>query len=435
VVTGISLERDQKGQILDNPKNRSDIIDDPNYTKCDNDCMYGRASENVSLQIDYMQAKLAYLRNKKNSPEDKLALLGGYCYEGEDLDPCLKRYEERYHDLWLVKAKSALIHHEEAQKDLKCVNRDRQGNCQDPSLDPDNAQASARSISPSLRPNEKEKKAQNTYFLKANELAEYSKKLSAVEDKRNEKEWMDNYFDEKKGLKPSKEDFKKFKCSDPKDTTTCHLEVDANGKFIPDEEAYRLALEDWNGIKTKLEADLTGKGKSVQQKEKIAKEAFEKIFSGKPNGNIQRQLYNQVRGDYVDDVNGKIKDSLGPKLSGVTSETAFGGADNKGRSGKSRNTASADSADSKPKAKSVDPVELENKEILEQNPMSEKGSRTESVRSVIYRPESIDTVIDRKMKSGEGKGASQSIPKSPAPSSDALSNIPADAPQGAASVE
>ena len=322
------------------PKNQaqqvSDSLIDPVYGKNEHAVFYGRANENISLQVATVLKKVEFLGDAlKNSPDDidqKKEILRGYCrdtdytdYVIDDLsdpdhfDACRDKYITDK-KLWLSKAGSAIGKNKISQQSfnslmsLKCSQGQVKGqskNCtvqQTGTLDP-----SSRVFSVGVDPHDQNpKKSPVEYLSKSSDIARVASSqvgsLQNIQDRAPESE-----SEMLASLKPSRDDFVLFHdIQDPLSGKPVKVpESDANGNFKYNDAAYQKALKEWYLRNQDAPApDPSHKAQERQAMQQAALDEFKQFqadFPSQPNpsqtGGINRQLFQQARGEFVDEIN------------------------------------------------------------------------------------------------------------------------------------
>ncbi len=190
------------------PEARAQSLTDPNYVDCDQQCLYGKARENLTLQFEYVQKKLDFVRDPSRFEGDRRKVLAGFCGEGdknsprETTDDCAERYR-KLTDLWLVKVKGALGSQEVAIASLRCAAFNPDGTCK--------GVKAAPTFQITRKPGEPEKTPQVQYFAKSVDMGQQLQKQiqsGSLKDIKDNATWENNLAD---SYEPVLEDFIKFK--------------------------------------------------------------------------------------------------------------------------------------------------------------------------------------------------------------------------------
>lgn len=258
--------------------NQKKVVQDPFFASCGHGCLYQRANENITVQIDYMERKQVFLEQRldaNHSVANKLTLLGSFCQPSErangleGLSTCQARYND-YFDLWLIKAKSALAQNELNASALESGNAAvNEG---------PTAERETQSPAPSL-----------PYLLRPTQLAE----LAAVQDIHPDTpSWVEGASaKEPSQLEPRREDFYQFNCSSQEN---CAVALDQHGKPVRDTATYQAAQARWNQIRNRWQAQEATL--SPRQRSELARKSqqnFIKRFGSTANdgSDLQKNLY------------------------------------------------------------------------------------------------------------------------------------------------
>jgi hypothetical protein len=323
------------------------VQNDNEFEHCDNECMYHQANENISLQLEFILKKLQLLEELQKKIDDKnsdmdekneakasmLDLLGSFCRfkNKETVDPetnksvkaesgpeCFQRWK-KVNEFWILKARTALGKNNSSAAQFNGGGVVCQGD--DCKMAPSNATAVQRGSISNTQPNSPEgpggstsvpqKFGQGAYFMKAQELAKQkgSSLLGNVKDSRG---WEDFITTQ---MEPQHDDFIKFKTiqRDPNNPSMGTLEVPVlgpDGKPAYDDQAYEKAHKAWAQVfkAEKVLSETTKDGFPVAGS--LQTQRFKEEFKKDPKAtdkSLQRQIYDQVRDEYVDWINNEQK--------------------------------------------------------------------------------------------------------------------------------
>ena len=300
------------------PNSHVSAMIDPNYENCGLDCHYQRANENISLQAKYIIKKIEFLNRPPEfaSDEAKIQLLGSFYVAGEDLDDCIGRYM-RMNQFWFVKAGSALGKNETSYTNLHCAKVSADGKtCEieapgSPAILRCSKEApdgtcieeiqEASGFDPRQNP-KKPKMGQGAFFSRYDQLkmqAPNPAQLASVQDGVMDKATINNY-------KPNHDDFIRFKKVYLNSTSSATVEVPETGANRYDEPAYQKALAAWQAAEFVEDAmDTVAGRKDLGKLRAEDKKAFKN--DAVKNDSVNRFIYNEARGEYIDQVNQFIK--------------------------------------------------------------------------------------------------------------------------------
>lgn len=284
------------GAIEITEENKNQALLDDNYQKCGQNCIYNKANENISLQINFMEKKMSFLLNPKNDETLKRSVLGNFCNisrneEGseikENIYSCINRYKILT-DFLNLKIRGSLGKNEEQLFNLN-------------------------SKSNSFQFDEGEKKnGQVPYLLNAKELGERMKKTRLVEVVKN----LENF-------KPKKEDFIEFDVNpidsnDPErgSSWTPRLKDKSDpNSIIYNEKAYERSMLEWKKIESTIKQ--INQNPNLDKENNKKREELAEAFSGSNKHNNQAknepllQIYNNSRGSYIDVINDTVSPTNG----------------------------------------------------------------------------------------------------------------------------
>jgi hypothetical protein len=248
--------------------------------------------------------------------------LGSFYKEGESLDSQIARYIS-LNRFWFVKVRSALGKNQAAYNSLHCEKMSSDGNtCLKLAAEAPTFKPEENGVQDPERP----KKAQVAYFSKYDQLRQQlpnATQLASVQDGVLDNVTLDNY-------KPNLEDFIRFKKinKDPADSAAGTMEVpvttgaDADRYDMP---AYKRAQEAWEQGQFKADVIKTiGGRKNFGQLRIQDKYDFKNDAPAPDSQSVQRYLYNEARGQYVDEINSFITKQ--DAFNSTTSSMSFKGA-------------------------------------------------------------------------------------------------------------
>ncbi len=316
------------GLALDRAKIQDNALIDTSYSKCGPACIYNKANENITVQIDFNTRKRNFLNNSNQPDEEKIKLLGHFCKKEEveqtnlDSDPsneesenpsparydnlekCIKRYDQ-FFEFWMLKVRAAVRNHNIIIDRLECVERDQQGRCIKTKKVP----------VPSMDTPSHLQKAQTPSVAKASDIAAWGDRLGGHEDSQK---WMETVFDDKneKGFKPEKTDFPKFRCIEvePSSPGICKHEIAvmSGDEHVYDEAAYKKALAQWSGFSNEMRAQIKTENISPLSSQQIKEMQKEFRKSSGDNITVEHQIYNETQGRLVDEVNQQTQKNASP---------------------------------------------------------------------------------------------------------------------------
>lgn len=266
----------------------AESIEDPEYGRCGQDCLYTKAKEILSLQTYYVIRKRSFLMHPlAGSPDEKRALLGAFCQQEETLTHCLERYLQ-FSEFFVLKQRTGLGQNQKILADLKAAPHT-------PTIQ--TVRAPHRPVSQPMVPS----------YAKAGQLASFAKTQKDEQAPPSAQEWAKQLRDQ---LKPNPEDFVSF---EEKQVLSSHtgsrewIEVPQfqDGKPILDQAAYDKALKAWEKWGKNLEGSTTQNPESWKKKQEFFQNQFIKQFEeAKPTQKTsERVLYEQVRGTFIQGIN------------------------------------------------------------------------------------------------------------------------------------
>ena len=304
--SGAKVDANGKPVLPTDPTAGAQALVDPEYKLCGQECSYGKANENLTLQILYSQKKLEFLNRTESDStaqadldKRKREVLRGFCGESEPIDDCVDRYR-KVSDLWLAKARISLATNEKSQSNLQCTQYDANGKCL--------VLGKPTTVALMRVPGEKseeEKRAQTPYLSTSAELGQFKTPLDHSKMMDNAT-WTKDYLEK---MKPHPEDFPFFKTipRDPDNPSLGYFVVPASGpdgKPLLDKRAYEAALAVWQQVS--LEMGETTKDRDIRKVMEEEDHKFRKEFSGKVRPEARtdsRKILDDARAEYIHRIN------------------------------------------------------------------------------------------------------------------------------------
>ncbi len=288
------------------------IYGDKNFKDPGQSGFYRKGNQNITLQIDYISNKIAFLKDRSQSSHDKYSLLNGFCgdepktidaVQRKALDSCIKDYVAVM-TFWEAKALAGIGKNNDSVARLQCKSFDTDGYCNSAT---DGLQFESSSEA------EKAKREQMPAFATAKQLAKFaeSSPLSRVSD-TGDQEWEKKMFE---ALAPS-EDGSEFKQFQKVGTTSGVVEI-SQDLVLSDRSSDQLRrksnfdraeLEAAQGVWKKLKERLQKRFPPGTPAPRAAdlRRAFIQDFKqdvAAEDRSVQRFLYDQARGENVEFTN------------------------------------------------------------------------------------------------------------------------------------
>jgi hypothetical protein len=229
---------------------RGQIYGDPNFRQVDLSDFHEKANENITLQIDYINQKVDFLRDPAKDPRQKVKLLGGFCGDAnssnlineQDLKACINDYSDLM-DFWKLKAFSNIGLNNRDRGKILCKSFAVDGSCiasldvviaREEGSDPD-----------------QNKKAQIPAFATAKQLADFSK-IQTLVKATDEVDWREDMF---KALEPQQGDFR-FYDTRVLDGGPMKVPMDSShGSKSYDGVDFRQAQVDWVALYQRIQQE------------------------------------------------------------------------------------------------------------------------------------------------------------------------------------
>lgn len=298
---------------------RAQIYGDPNFKTPTHSAHYGKANQNLTVQIDYVDKKLEFLNetvdpqasDRDDQLRRKFKLLGGFCGpipagpisddQEDELDQCINQYSLLM-QFWKKKALGSIGRNNDSKAQLQCKNIDSSGFC--------TSSSEGVWVAPETTPDD-QKREQMPAYATAQQLAKFAedKGLNRVTDNQGQ-DWEKYLYE---SLAPQEDDFLKYEAAivqgaqiELSSRQVSKLKTGSTstqGKSI-DQNEYQAAQTLWNLLKGRVSARFKGKlpPKNLAQIRKdFVSEFRNKVLPGQRSD--ARRLYDQARGENIDYTN------------------------------------------------------------------------------------------------------------------------------------
>ncbi len=296
---------------------RAKIYGDPNFKEGGQSLFHGKANQNLTLQIDYIEQKIAFLQspvdsqvaNRSSILREKFKLTNGFCGPmpppglidsdtEEDLDQCIRQYAVLM-EFWKMKAHSSIGENNDSRVKLQCS-----------SIAPDGACVSAADgvvFGVPSESGEGKKREQNPAFATAAQLAAFAKakEIYRLEDTANQ-DWERKMFDV---LAPTPAEFKNYQsvvmAGSLIETSRGRAKSGPTSGVQHDAARLQAAQKLWNKLRLRLAQRFQGQAAPPMSGAVIRKEFIQEFEAQvAPNQrSISRWIYDQARGENVDYTN------------------------------------------------------------------------------------------------------------------------------------
>jgi hypothetical protein len=324
---------------------RTQIYGDPNFKEGGQSLFHRKANQNLTLQIDYVEKKIEFLRrpvdsiepNRSNGLREKFRLMNGFCGPvptsgpvgpdpEDELDQCIKQYAYLM-EFWKMKALSSIGENNDSRVKLQCS-----------SIAPDGSCLSAGDgvvVGVPSESDENKKREQNPAFATAGQLAAFAKGINRLEDTANQ-DWEKQMFDV---LAPTPAEFKNYQSVVMEgsliETSRGRTKSGPTSGVQHDAARLQAAQELWNNLRSRLALRFQGQAAPPMNGAVIRKEFIQEFEAQvAPNQRSRRRwIYDQARGenvDYTNSVYGQAKSRLASGNLGSNSSVRLGknGANN-----------------------------------------------------------------------------------------------------------
>jgi hypothetical protein len=266
----------------------ADAFQDPNYDACGQDCLYNKANENITIQMQYILQKYAALEDASLDEQIKMKLLGSFCGKANgqgSSDESFKDCKDRYikvNKFWILKARGSVGSNEGAIAKLRCNQFGANGECLSNLL-------GATTIEPGHDPSiaQKQLQLQYTHISKSGDLGLESRNQAGagLQGVRDNAQWENDAY---ASLEPKQEDFVKFrKIPDPGNAgQQLEIPVMNGNKLVYDKEAYQAAKDEWSGKSVQSRSSSGNSAPNLVQTRASLKDAL--------HGSTEGQRLNQV---------------------------------------------------------------------------------------------------------------------------------------------
>ncbi len=309
---------------------RTQIYGDPNFKEGGQSMFHGKANQNLTLQIDYVENKLAFLMspvdfqaaNRSSILREKFKLMNGFCgpiippgpvdaATEDQLDKCIQQYADLM-EFWKMKALSSIGKNNDARVKLRCSSITPNGACMSAV---DEFVFGAPSGS-----DESRKREQSPAFATAAQLAAFAgaKGIYRLSDNANQ-DWERQMFDV---LAPTPAEFRNYYSvvmdGSLIETSRGRTRSGTRSGVQYDADRLHAAQELWNKLRSRLAQRFKGQAAPPMNSAVIRKE-FIREFGAQvaPNQrSISRWIYDQARGENVDYTNSVYSQAKSRLVSG-----------------------------------------------------------------------------------------------------------------------
>lgn len=291
---------------------------DGKHAECDQECLYKKANEYLSLQSEYIYKKLEKLKefsgfgNSKANPDEMLRLLGAFCTDEERSNKLATHCYERYRDLQLLslnKARAALVRNSNAASSLtsgydpitgtqlptgdKAIARVRDSNAE-----------SLRPIVADLPTFSDLQKLEDDRMLQLTLQGSASNAYSVWQ------EWLGSI---ENSYAPSEADFIQFEAVDKKDAKKGYkIKTGSDGKPEVDREAFKKAQAKYSKIAEDIKKDvglLRYNPTATVIKDVNSSRAAIKNATPLPERELKKEIYGSARKGLLDSAEKQIKEA------------------------------------------------------------------------------------------------------------------------------